>query len=418
MRARPLAERFGVTRVTDITGLDRLRIPVYTAVVPRSADFISIYNGKGMHREDAHAGALAEAIERQSVLRARPPFISASSAELRKEIRIIEPSEILTSLSPVWSEGRVYEWVEGHDLLSGQATWVPAAAAGYCWRDLPGGSPFRRTTTHGLAAGNCLEEAVSQALCELVERDAWTLAELGSYWRPRALAECKLGRDPENDFLDDFERYPCIDFSGMSGSVGHILNRFHRAGLRPIVRDISNDLGIPTVLAAVADDDVPGFPQAHMGVGSHPDLEVAAARALTEAAQSRCGDIQGVREDLAPAEGDGDAAGVAIHTRRVKFVDRRRWLHRESSSKRSWLDIDQHRNADILADIHLLLERLRRAGIRQVVMVDFSPPDSGFSVVRLLAPGAEMWIADHGRLGRRAAAYWRSLSTQARAANA
>jgi hypothetical protein len=31
-------------------------------------------------------------------------------------------------------------------------------------------------------------------------------------------------------------------------------------------------------------------------------------------------------------------------------------------------------------------------------------------VVRVLAPGMEMWIADQGRLGNRATAHWRSLA--------
>jgi ribosomal protein S12 methylthiotransferase accessory factor len=411
-RAKPLAERYGVTRVSDITGLDRLRIPVTSAIVPRSDDFLSVYSGKGRRRDQAFAGAYMEAIERQAVLRARPPMIRVSAAVLRKEACIVEPTDIITILSETWSEDSDYEWLKGFDLLSGESTWVPAAAAGYRWRHLTRGSPFRRTTTHGLAAGNCFEEAVSQALCELVERDAWTLAELAGYWWPSALAECRLGRNPGADFLDDFERSPCIDFTGMDGGIERLLGRLHRAGLRPVVRDISSDLGIPVVLAAVADDDVPGFPQAHMGVGAHPELSVAAARALTELAQSRCVDIQAMREDIAPAQGDGDATGIVVHTRRVQTIDRRRWLHHPSTETRAWQEIEQHRNADILRDIQLLLQRLTKAGISQVVAVDFSPPDSGLSVVRMIAPGLEMWIADHGRFGHRATRYWRSLRAQ------
>ena len=418
LRAKPLAERYGVTRVSDITGLDRVRIPVFSAIVPRSGDFISVYSGKGGRREDALAGAYMEAVERQTVLRATPPMIAASAAVLRKEARIVEPADIVTALATRWHDDREYRWIEGIDLIGQEPVWVPAAAAGYCWRTLPGGSPFRRITTHGMAAGNCFEEAVAQALCEIVERDAWTLAELSNYWWPRALAEHRLGRDPVNDFLDDFERSPCIDFTGIGGGLENIMRRFHRAGLLPVVRDISSDLGIPVVVAAVADDDVPGFPQAHMGVGAHPELRVAAVRALTEAAQSRCGDIQAVREDIAPAEGNGDAAGIAVHTRRAKSIDRRRWLLTPSSRMRSWREITQRQNPDILADIELILSRLRDAGIRQVVVVDFSPPDSGLYVVRVIAPGAEMWIADHGRFGERAAAFWRSLGTGEEAAHA
>lgn len=408
-RARPLAARFGVTRLADITGLDRIGIPVFSAVVPRSDDFISIYSGKGLHRDDALAGALMEAIERQATLVARPPTVTASVEELRGRVPVIEPATIVSRLSDTYSDDRPYEWVEGHDLLNDRTTLVPAGIAGYRWRHLAHGTPMRRTTTHGLAAGNCLEEAIAQALCELVERDAWTLAELASHWWPRARLECALGDDPQLAFDDDFDRCPCIDLSGIGDPVDTLIERLRHAGLAPIVRDVSSDLAIPVVVAAIAEDEVPAFPQAHMGVGAHPDLRVAAARALTEAVQSRAADIQGVREDLAPADDDGGAAGVVIHTRRVKFIDRRRWLHRRSSRLRDWRTIEQHDLRDVHADIELVLGRLRRAGIDQVVVIDFSPPDSGLFVVRVLAPRLEMWIADHGRFGDRSTQYWRAL---------
>jgi ribosomal protein S12 methylthiotransferase accessory factor len=412
-RNLPLARRFGVTRVADITGLDRIGIPVFSAIVPRSNDFISIYNGKGLHPDEARAGAIMEAIERQANLAARPPSIRASLDELRGTAALIDPAEIVSRLSAAYSAGRAYEWVEGVNLSDGETTLVPAGIAGYRWRHLADGSPLKRTTTHGLAAGNCLEEAISQALCEWVERDSWTLAELASHWRRRAETEAATRRICDEDFVDDLERYPCIDFSGIGEAVEALVERFRYAGLDPVVRDISSDLGIPTVVAAVAEDEVPGFPQAHMGVGAHPDLRVAAARALTEAAQSRAADIQGVREDLAPPEGDGDAVGVVVHTRRVKYVDRRRWLHSPSSSRRHWSEIQEHRHADILDDIRLMLSKLQSAGIRQAVAVDLSPADTGVFVVRVIVPGMEMWIADHGRLGNRAAALWRTLGAHA-----
>ncbi|HXW07385.1 MAG TPA: YcaO-like family protein [Vicinamibacterales bacterium] len=406
-RAGPLARRFGVTRVSDITGLDRIGIPVWSSVVPKSGDFLTIYSGKGSRHADARAGAVMEAIERQAVVRSRPGTITASAIELRAHSRLADPEQIVTALSDDYSRTRPYEWIEGFDLLAACPTFVPAATAGYCWTHLEHGSPHALTTAHGMSAGNCLEEAIAQSLCEWVERDAWTLAELGSYWRRRAFVEISRGRDPGDDFDDDADLHPCIDLTGIGEPVEELLRKFRAADLHPLVRDISSDLGIPVVVASVAADEVPGFPQAHLGVGAHPDLRVAAARALTEVAQSRACDIQGVREDLAPPHGDGGAKGVVVHTRRVPHVDRRRWLHRPSSCLRPWRAIEQHQHGDMLSDIELILARLRRAGIQQAIVVDFSPPDSGIVVVRLLIPGLEAWIADRGRIGHRAAASWR-----------
>ncbi len=67
-RVHEAARTLGVTRLADITGLDHVGIPTYNAVVPASADAISVYTGKGLRPVDAKVGALMEAIERQTIL--------------------------------------------------------------------------------------------------------------------------------------------------------------------------------------------------------------------------------------------------------------------------------------------------------------------------------------------------------------
>ncbi len=81
-RVTQAADALGVTRLADITGLDRVGIPVYSSVVPKSRDTLSVYNGKGLRPIDAQAGALMEAIERQTALNARPPTMEGSFLEL------------------------------------------------------------------------------------------------------------------------------------------------------------------------------------------------------------------------------------------------------------------------------------------------------------------------------------------------
>ena len=406
-----LGRRLGITRIADVTGLDRIGIPTFSAIVPDSGDYLSVYMGKGSRRADARAGALMEAIERQSALKARPQLLRGSVSELRSRTALIDPATLVTALREDYSESRVYDWVAGYDLLNDCETLVPAACAGYMWNHLREPGPVQRTTTHGLSAGNCLEETVSQALCEWVERDAWTIAEVLCHWRPRAILETMTGLDPGSASEDDREPFPCLSLEGIGEPVDGLLARFRRAGLEPVVRDLTVDLGIPVVVASVAEDAAPGFPQVHMGIGAHPDLRVAASRALTEAAQSRCGDIQAMREDI--EQHDSAAPHVGGHTRRTAFIDRRRWVLSRSTRERDWRDVPEQRNADILDDIRLLLARLRRAGIRQAVMVDLSPPDSSAVVLRMMVPGLEMWIVDRGRLGERAASHWRAAGSRA-----
>ena len=195
---RAVAESLGVTRLADITGLDRIGIPVYSAIVPDSRDVLSVYNGKGLRPVDAKAGALMEAIERQTALKARLPFIESTFTDLRKTAHVLDPKSLNQQLAPNYSDDRTYSWTEGLDIISGQPCYVPSRLAGFMWYDVPHPSPFLITDTNGLASGNCREEAICHALCELAERDAWTETELAAHHLPRMRRLFALGPEEED----------------------------------------------------------------------------------------------------------------------------------------------------------------------------------------------------------------------------
>jgi len=66
-RIEPLMGVAGVTRVADITDLDRVGIPVFSSIRPTAeSGAITIYNGKGLTKEEAKVSAIMEAIERYS----------------------------------------------------------------------------------------------------------------------------------------------------------------------------------------------------------------------------------------------------------------------------------------------------------------------------------------------------------------
>jgi ribosomal protein S12 methylthiotransferase accessory factor YcaO len=404
-RARCMARDLGVTRLADITGLDRIGIPVYTAVVPKSEDAISVYNGKGVRRIDSKTGALMEAIERQTALTANLPLVEASYRELRRGTRAVaDPETFNHQLYGDYGEDRVYRWIEGYDLLWNEPVWVPAGLAGFGPACMGDHSPFTSNTSNGLASGNCLEEALCHALCELVERDAWTFAELRSQWIPWARREALSGETAGAQGYDDATAFPRIDLSGAGDPFSELVSKYTRAGLRPVVRDITSGLGICCAIATVADDSIPDFPQAHSGMGAHPNSRIAVVRALTELAQSRLVDIQAVREDLSPSGTVVPPEGR--HLQRIACVDRRRWLLQESGPWRPLLEIHSVENDDIANDIRLILDRLASAGIERVIAVEFTAP-GGFAVVRVLVPGLEFWAMDQGRVGPRATQFWR-----------
>lgn len=397
------AESLGVTRVADITGLDRIGIPVYSSVVPDSADAVSVYNGKGLRPIDAKAGALMEAIERQTALKAQLPLVTASFADLSRTAAALNPRIINYQLAKDYSDEQTCSWCEGRDIVSGEACFVPAKFAGYIRHDIPHAATFALTDTNGLASGNTREEAICHALCELVERDSWTFVELGAHYMPRERRAFALGLDQKNG-PDDLEMFPCIDLS-CCDAANELLLKFHDAGLFPLVRDITSALGIPTFFASVCDESITGYPMAHCGFGAHPNAAVAIRRALLEVAQSRCVDIQAVRETIVPP---GTATGsFAAHTRRVDVINRDSWCFGLSKHLRKFADIPTHSFASIEEDLQFLLDRFTAAGLHQIIVVDFTPNETTYSVVRVVVPGMENWALDHGRFGPRALAFWK-----------
>jgi ribosomal protein S12 methylthiotransferase accessory factor len=404
-RARRIASSLGVTRLAEITGLDRIGIPVHTAVVPKSDDLISVYNGKGVLPEDSQAGALMEAIERQTVLGSRLPMKEASYRSLsRGSIAVASPASFNQALNPEWDDDSPCSWLQGHDLFSGEPIYVPAGLAGYGPYYTGPQCPYEFNSTNGLASGNCLEEAICHALCELVERDSWTLAELRNKWIPWAQRQALFGTAAGPSGWDDVTSSPRIDLSSAGPPIPELLAKCHKAGLSPVVRDITGPIGLATVIAAVADDCVPDFPQCHLGLGTHPDSRIAVIRALTELAQSRLVDIQAVREDMIPSTAQTGPENRLVQ--RIGRIEPRRWFIQDSGPLRPFSDIPSVENEDIAADIRLILDRLAGDGIERAIVVDFSEPD-GFSVVRVIVPGLEFWSADHGKIGPRALNFWR-----------
>ena len=175
-RISPLRSSFGVTRVANLTGLDRTGIPVVMVCRP-NARSTAVFNGKGINLAAAKASGLMEAIETWHAEHIQLPIRFASFAELGREVKTAE-----VDLLPRIPESRFHAdppmlWVEGRDLIDRQSVWVPfeIVHADSTVDGPPLSGCFSRST-NGLASGNHFPEAVSHALCEIIERDATRLA--------------------------------------------------------------------------------------------------------------------------------------------------------------------------------------------------------------------------------------------------
>jgi ribosomal protein S12 methylthiotransferase accessory factor len=69
----PLAPQMGITRVANLTGLDQIGLPVYTAIRP-NARSLATSEGKGLDDASAKASALMESIESWHAEHIRQPL--------------------------------------------------------------------------------------------------------------------------------------------------------------------------------------------------------------------------------------------------------------------------------------------------------------------------------------------------------
>lgn len=362
--------RFGITLIDDVTHWDRVGVSVVMVVRPEGRS-LGVAQGKGLNFEAAVASGLMEAIEAWHAERATVPVRVASAAEVAARETIIDVSRL-----PRRRDGRLHDelstpWVQGIDLLNEDAPiWVPFALVHTDYSDPPQpGAGCFCASSNGLAAGNTRDETLVHALAEVVERDALAI------WHARGAAGKQATRvDPAT--IDDPD---CLD----------LLDRFAAADMAVGVWDATSDVGVAAMHVEIIERGErlpPFFPQAIAGDGCHPSRNIALARALTEAAQSRLTAIIASRDDLDEHDYAIDEARIARDRRRI------------AASAAGGRDFRQTPHFDFPSfeeDIDLLLSGLRVVGVEQVAAVDLSRPEfPQIAVLRVVMPDLET-VVDH-----------------------
>src|SRR5204862_3563636 len=97
-RVRPHAAAMGITRLGNITGLDRIGIPVAVAVRPNSRS-VSVSQGKGLDLPQAMASALMEACEGFHAEEIGP-CRRASCRQLAASETVVDPASLCAGPRP------------------------------------------------------------------------------------------------------------------------------------------------------------------------------------------------------------------------------------------------------------------------------------------------------------------------------
>jgi len=351
---------FGITRVANVTGLDRFGIPVVMVVRPNSRS-VAVSQGKGLDLDAAKASGLMEAIETWHAERMTHSLKLASYRELVSECPVVDVDALPLVEDSLFHADLPMLWVEGHNLFDGAPLWLPYEMVHSNYTiPRPTGHGCFPASTNGLASGNHPLEATCHAVCEVIERDSTTLWH---HLSPHQRAATRI--DPQT--IDDLD-------------CRYILDRLEAAGLHVVIWTTTTDLAVPSFYCLLLDDE----PQnGHMGAGAgcHPARHIALSRALTEAVQTRTTYIAGSRDDLTMQE-------FSATGRQAKY-DYARHMTAAGGELADYGHVPTVTANILEADLQFLLERLSACGIRQVVAVNLTKPALELPVMRVVIPGLE-----------------------------
>ena len=242
----------------------RLDIPVYFSRCGKDARALtgnSKQMGKGGNPDQAEASAVMELAERFSLfsfINTSSNFINAKMTDLEEEALSfemiaqsvhdesadVEPMQAIFANLPL-------QWTPVYNLTRQQKIMAP-----FNWF-------FTINEFNGSSAGNCVEEALLQGICELVERDV--SARVSQKGLPAPAISTAEVSDP---------------------MVSELLAKYQKAGITLFINDFTLDTGIPTVSVMAYDSSTfPHTSEIVWTAGTTPDPQKALSRALTETAQ-------------------------------------------------------------------------------------------------------------------------------------
>ncbi|MBF0119071.1 MAG: YcaO-like family protein [Desulfobacterales bacterium] len=319
-------------------------------------------SGKGLTHEQCKASAIMEFVERYSWLnfeyKTNSGYTVASFKEIVKDKHTVEPSYFLSNFFALENKNQLIDkitslpmkWIEGISLNNGKPFFYPINWHNYVF------------ATNGLAAGNVMEEAILQAICELVERE--------NTFRLFALCEPANTVDPASI------SHPMIS---------RLLNEAKDGKIEFLIKDISYDMGIPTfIVCGIIASDI-GLPT-HMGVGHgcHLDPNKALIRALSEyfeGLSSIQNMMKGLKREINWKE--SLSKQPAFHG---GFIVTLNFQMLEKSLKTIKInDMPNLSNEDIGEELRLILNILASHG-HEVILINKTHPIICIPAVRIFAP--------------------------------
>lgn len=373
--------RLGIVRVTDITRLDRLGVPVFASVRPRGQT-LRVHAGKALHPEEARVGALMEAIEFALAELASGNGVDATMSIRRWEAQLphgLVMADFAPRLGAAVRPLSRLPLCRCEHLASGATVLMPAellqAPCNACR-----GAEWFGWSTNGLASGNSLAEATLHALLEILERDALAI---------------NRARDQSRRVIEQTLPAPLQSWAA----------QWRRLGIELVVRQVPNAMRLACFEARLheassLDVNIAG------GSGLHPDRRIAVTRAVCEAAQSRLSTIHGGRDDITRFYDKYSA--TADRDRHAREAEHMRGFASDTDCVAFDAVPDRvHRSVD--SALKRLLHDLPTGGFGEVFRMRLEHPlaaSAGLHVVKLVVARAEAAASRWHRIGPR---LWHAL---------
>lgn len=330
----------------------RLDIPVYLSVCGSDAKALTgtaKQMGKGATAQQAEASAVMELVERfsfYSFAHNKENFAEGTRTEMGSPAMdftdiaksVGDTSDDLETARRIF-DNIEFRWAKGFNLTRNEPVLVP-----FEWF-------FAINEFNGTSAGNSLEEALCQGICEIVERHVSDLVCSSRIRVP--------GIEP--DSADD-------------PMVRQMLAKYRQNGILIYASDFTLDTGIPTVGVLALDPET--FPEESELVwtaGTAPDPQKAFSRALSETAQL-AGDF------------NTGSSYVASGLPKLASVEEAEFI---TSPERmiSINELPDISDENILVETERCIKALSRKGL-EVITMDTTHPGLGIPSLYSVIPGA------------------------------
>lgn len=346
-------------KIVEIHNHDFLDIPVHQV---RSK---LISNGKGLNEDFSKASAIMEFVERYSwdyfISHQQENMIFASMDELGNigfsEGYFINNLADSATVKNNFSKIRKIKmrWVKAYSISKNRFIWYPLS-----WHNAVNSS-------NGLASGNSFTEAIVQAICETVERHTYSRIAFSNRTLPTIKVDCSRWSRAAN-----------------------LIEKFELGGLSLVLKNMTNEIKIPSVLALAPDNCSPAVNNA-CGMGTHINPEDAVIRAITECAQVRAQMLDIKSHFAVPKTFDEyfekmQKKACAIFNTN-EFYER---MDKNSEIVES-SQIEALQSNDILSDLKLLISLLEKES-HEIFVVNKTHPKLSIPTVRIFIPTLKYYV--------------------------